>query len=68
MKGLAPKNRVGFAFGSYGWSGQSVKQIEDILTACKFTIPLPGVKINYRPSEEDLDALKASIEAAFFKE
>ena len=31
MKGLRPKNRVGAAFGSYGWSGESAQFINDAL-------------------------------------
>jgi flavorubredoxin len=27
MKGLKPHNKIGAAFGSYGWSGEAVKQI-----------------------------------------
>ncbi len=46
MKGLKPKNRVGMAFGAYGWSGESVKQVEDILTACDFEI-LPQRKVQW---------------------
>jgi flavorubredoxin len=28
MKGLKPKNLMGFAFGSYGWSGEATVQID----------------------------------------
>ena len=31
LKGLKPANLVGAAFGSYGWSGESVKHLEAIL-------------------------------------
>lgn len=31
MKGLSPKGRVGLAFGSYGWSGESVKIANDVM-------------------------------------
>ncbi|MEG2571192.1 MAG: FprA family A-type flavoprotein [Clostridia bacterium] len=49
MKGLAPKNRVGLAFGSYGWSGESIPQIEAVLRdECGFTL-LPSVKSVYMP-------------------
>ena len=41
MKGLKPKNRVGLAFGSYGWSGESVGQIDDILKSCGFETLAP---------------------------
>ncbi len=54
MKGLRPKNRIGAAFGSYGWSGESVKIIEKELTAMKMDLPLPGLKVQYVPDEEAL--------------
>lgn len=37
-KGLKPKNRVGLAFGSYGWSGESVKYIQSELEAMGCTM------------------------------
>lgn len=46
MKGLSPKGRVGMAFGSYGWSGESVGQIETVLTELGWEI-LPQVKRVY---------------------
>ncbi len=49
MKGLRPKNRIGAAFGSYGWSGESVKHVEQELEAMKFQLPEPGLKIQYVP-------------------
>ena len=41
MKGLKPKNRVGLSFGSYGWSGESVEQINDVLSSCGFEMLEP---------------------------
>jgi flavorubredoxin len=49
MKGLRPKNKVGAAFGSYGWSGEAVKAINQELEAMGFEIVDPGVKIQYVP-------------------
>lgn len=34
MKGLKPKNKTALAFGSYGWSGESISQINDMLLSC----------------------------------
>jgi len=56
MKGLKPKNKIGAAFGSYGWSGESIKLITDELEAMKFEIIDPGIKIQYVPDREGLDA------------
>ena len=55
LKGLAPKNRKGMAFGSYGWGGQSVEQVGEILKNCGFEM-LESVKLQYVPVEEILSA------------
>jgi flavorubredoxin len=59
MKGLKPKNKIGAAFGSYGWSGESVKLISDELIAMKFDTIDPGLKIQYVPDTEGLEAAYA---------
>ncbi len=56
MKGLKPKNKLGAAFGSYGWSGESVKLIRTELESMKFEIIDPGLKIQYVPDREGLEA------------
>ena len=56
MKGLKPKNKIGGAFGSYGWSGEAVKLITQELEAMKFDLVTPGVRIQYVPDQEGLDA------------
>ncbi|MFC1478201.1 FprA family A-type flavoprotein [Candidatus Margulisiibacteriota bacterium] len=53
MKGLAPKNRKGMAFGSYGWGGQSVGQIEAILKESGFEM-LEQVRMQYIPDQIEL--------------
>jgi flavorubredoxin len=58
IKGLKPKNRVGFAFGSYGWSGQAAGQIEEVMKELKWELPKEIVKINYIPEPEDLENMK----------
>lgn len=54
LRGLKPRNLIGAAFGSYGWSGESVKQIEEILDAMKVGLVGEAVKVKYVPSEADL--------------
>lgn len=56
LKGLKPKNRVVAAFGSYGWAGGAVKEIEDILKATSSDLVLPSVSCKYAPDENDLKA------------
>jgi len=55
MKGLKPKNKIGAAFGSYGWSGESVKLINKELEAMKFDIIDQGIKIQYVPDKKGKD-------------
>ena len=56
MKGLKPKNKISAAFGSYGWSGESVKLITQELESMKFDIIDPGMKVQYVPDREDIKA------------
>jgi len=56
MKGLKPKNKIGAAFGSFGWSGEAVKLINQELEAMKFDIVDSGLRIQYVPDQEGLDA------------
>ena len=56
MKGLKPKNKIGAAFGSYGWSGEAVKLINNELEAMKFELVDPGLKIQYVPDDKGIEA------------
>lgn len=54
MKGLRPKNKIGAAFGSYGWSGEAVKLINKELEEMKFEIIDPGIRFQFVPEKEIL--------------
>jgi flavorubredoxin len=56
MKGLKPKNKIGAAFGSYGWSGESIKLVRAELEAMKFKIIEPNMKILYVPDTEGIES------------
>ncbi len=58
MKGLRPKNKIGFVFGSYGWGGQAVGEIEKIIRDLSWDIPIQNININYIPTEDDLKNIK----------
>lgn len=53
MKGLKPRNRIGKAFGSYGWSGESIPQIHDLLSSCGFEM-MDSEKAQWNIEMEDL--------------
>ena len=58
MKGLKPLNKVGAAFGSFGWSGEAAKLVTKELEQMKFDIIDPGVRIQYVPDDKSLDACR----------
>jgi flavorubredoxin len=59
IKGLGFKNKKAAAFGSYGWSGESIKNITKFLEDAGFEIIDKGIKALWNPNE---DAVKECIE------
>ncbi|ROQ90247.1 FprA family A-type flavoprotein [Desulfosoma caldarium] len=54
MKGLRPTGKVGSAFGSYGWSGEAVKDMVRWMEEMKIEIVAPPVRVQYVPDHEAL--------------
>ncbi|SHK60097.1 Flavorubredoxin [Clostridium cavendishii DSM 21758] len=48
--------KIAAGFGSFGWSGEAVPRIETRLQELKMKLYGPGLKINFKPSEDDLKA------------
>jgi flavorubredoxin len=57
------KNKIGASFGSYGWSGESVKIVETRLKEAGIEIVAEGIKVQYNPSPEEISACVAFGEA-----
>jgi flavorubredoxin len=55
LKGLRFKNKIGAAFGSYGWSGECVKVLEEHLAAAKIPVVAKGVAAKWQPTSADLE-------------
>ncbi len=55
LKGLKFQNKIGAAFGTYGWSGESVKLIEEHLNRCKIPLAAQGVRAKWQPKPGELD-------------
>lgn len=53
LKGLKPKNRVGAAFGSYGWSGGAVASIEKVLRDAGIEAGSGSVSCKFVPDREE---------------
>jgi len=58
LKGLRPKDRIGFVFGSYGWGGQAVGEIEKILKDLSWDMPMESINLNYIPDKNELINVK----------
>ena len=49
------KGKLGAAFGSYGWSGEAVRLIEDRLRGLKMRVPVEGLRVKLVPDATELD-------------
>lgn len=55
IKGLQFKEKKGAAFGSYGWSGESVKIISGELGKAGFEVVSDGIRELWNPDEDALN-------------
>lgn len=55
MRGLGFKRKKAAAFGSYGWSGESVKIISNRLSEGGFELVNDGLKVLWRPGDEGVE-------------
>ena len=55
LKGLKPKDKIGFAFGSYGWGGGAAKTIEERLKAAGVELVSDPVTFKWVPTPEELN-------------
>ncbi len=50
---VTPKAKIAGVFGSFGWSGEAVKMIEERLKGLRFKLPVPSLTLRFSPTEED---------------
>ncbi len=55
IKGLGFKNKKAAAFGSYGWSGESVGIVTEELKKAGFEVLNDGIRVLWNPDEEALE-------------
>lgn len=58
MRGMKFKNKKAAAFGSYGWSGEAVKMMNEELAKAGFEVVDAGVRSTWLPDESELDRLR----------
>lgn len=60
MKGLAPKNKKGFAFGSYGWKPGVVKNIQNVFESLGWET-IPPFEEKYTPKCDAVEKIKERV-------
>jgi flavorubredoxin len=53
---LNVKGKPASVFGSYGWSGEAIKTVQDILTSMRLKITPEPIRVRMSPSDADLAA------------
>jgi len=54
IRGLRPKNLIGAAFGSFGWSGEGAKEVNDVLESMGVELVSEPLAVQYVPTDDDL--------------
>lgn len=52
---ISLKGKLGGVFGSYGWTGEGVKLVEDRLRGLKLRVPVTGMRVKLIPTDEEID-------------
>jgi flavorubredoxin len=61
LKGLKPKNRYAFSFGSYGWAKTGFKELEEALKESGMQLLDEGHYFQFVPDEKDLQGLNKVV-------
>jgi flavorubredoxin len=59
IKGLQPKNKIGAAFGSFGWNGLAINQLENLLKEMGVEAVEESVRVRYVPDQRALAQCRA---------
>jgi len=61
LKGLKPKNRYAFTFGSYGWATIGFKEVEEFIKEAGFELMDEGKYLKFIPDEKELMQLASIV-------
>lgn len=59
LQGIKHKNKLGGAFGSFGWSGGATKEMTARMIEIGFEMPMSDLTCKYKPSADDIAAARA---------
>ncbi|TCL32390.1 flavorubredoxin [Anaerospora hongkongensis] len=55
MKGLRPANKIGAAFGAYGWAGGAQGAMEELLAAAGVDVDKAGLTVKWTANAQELE-------------
>ena len=61
LKQLKFRNKKAAAFGCYGWSGESVKKLQDLLNDAGFEVIEESIRSQWNPEDEDYAGIPALV-------
>ena len=56
VKGFKAKNRIAGVFGSFGWAGGAVKEIEEVVKLSGIELAVPSISAKFVPDTDELNA------------
>jgi len=58
ISSVTPKARLGAVFGSFGWSGEAVKMVEQRLEGLKYKLATGSISFRFTPTEENFETCR----------
>lgn len=62
ISSVTPKTKVAAVFGSFGWSGEAVKMVEQRLLGLKYKLATEGVTFRFTPTAENFESCRKFAE------
>lgn len=62
ISSVTPKAKLGAVFGSFGWSGEAVKMVEQRLMGLKYKLVADGISFRFTPTKENMDSCRSFAE------
>ena len=58
ISSVTPKAKLGAVFGSFGWSGEAVKMVEQRLAGLKYKLVADGISFRFTPTKENMETCR----------
>jgi flavorubredoxin len=58
ISSVTPKARLAAVFGSFGWSGEAVKMVEQRLEGLKYKLAAESISFRFTPTPENMESCR----------